>query len=131
MRDACSERDLLLSLRFASFGLDCIVRRRVNDLGLRRRVRGCRAGLHSRRITRSYVLTSVAPDCLPSSDYPKSTTASRCCCHHRCWFRSFITAIVLMLRRASRFIKSQGSPCKTDFESACMSTDSSASVCYV
>ena len=65
MRDACSERDLLLSLRFAGFGLNCVVRRRVNDLGLRRRVRGCRAGLHSRRITRSYVLTSVAPDCPP------------------------------------------------------------------
>src|SRR6218665_2366218 len=64
MRDACSERDLLL-LRFAGFGLNCVVRRRANDLGLRRRVRGCRAGLHSRRITRSYVLTSVAPDCPP------------------------------------------------------------------
>ena len=57
MRDASSERDLLLPLRFAGFGLDCVVRRRVNDLGLRRRVRGCRAGLHSRRITHSYVLT--------------------------------------------------------------------------
>ena len=65
MRDACSERDLLLSLRFAGFGLDCVVRRRVNDLGLRRQVRGCRAGRHSKRITRSYVLTSVAPDCPP------------------------------------------------------------------
>src|SRR6218665_1687585 len=65
MRDACSERDLLLSLHFAGFGLDCVVRRRVIDLGLRRQVRGCRAGLHSKRITRSYVLTSVAPDCPP------------------------------------------------------------------
>ncbi len=65
MRDACSERDLLLSLRFAGSGLDCVVRRRVYDLGLRRHVRGCRAGLHSRRNTRPYVLTSIAPDCAP------------------------------------------------------------------
>ena len=65
MRDACSERDLLLSLRFAGSGLDYVVRRRVYDLGLRRHVRGCRAGLHSRRNTRPYVLTSVAPDCAP------------------------------------------------------------------
>ena len=65
MRDACSERDLLLSLRFAGFGLDCVVRRRVNDLGRRRHVRGCRAGLHSKCITRSHVLTPVAPDCHP------------------------------------------------------------------
>src|SRR6218665_2360945 len=49
--------------RCASLALDWVVRRRVNDLGLCRRVRGCRAGLHSRLITRSYVLTSVAPDC--------------------------------------------------------------------
>ena len=65
MRNACSERDLLLSLRFAGIGLDCVVRRRVYDLGLRRQVRGCRAGLHSRRNTRPYVLTSIAPDCAP------------------------------------------------------------------
>src|SRR6218665_1225073 len=65
MRDACSEHDLLLSLRFAGSGLDCVVRRRVYDLGLRRHVRGCRAGLHSRRNTRPYVLTSIAPDCAP------------------------------------------------------------------
>src|SRR6218665_363274 len=69
MRDACSERDLLSSLLFAGFGLDCVVRRRVNDLGLRHQVRGCRAGLHSKRITRSYVLTSVAPDCPPVINY--------------------------------------------------------------
>src|SRR6218665_961542 len=69
MHDACSGRDLLLSLRFAGIGLDCVVRRRVNDLGLRRQVRGCRAGLHSKRITQSYVLASVA--------YWKPTAASR------------------------------------------------------
>src|SRR6218665_1902048 len=65
MRDACSEHDLLLSLRFAGSGLDCVVRRRVYDLGLCRHVRGCRAGLHSRRNTPPYVLTSIAPDCAP------------------------------------------------------------------
>ncbi len=65
MRDACLSRDLLLSLRFAGSELDCAVRRRVNEFGLRRHVRGCRAGLHSRRNTRSYVLTSIAPDFVP------------------------------------------------------------------
>src|SRR6218665_4129928 len=65
MRDACSERDLLLSLRFAGFGLDCVVRHRVYDLGLRHHVRGCRAGLHSKHNTCPYVLTSIAPDCAP------------------------------------------------------------------
>src|SRR6218665_1063139 len=65
MRDACSERDLLLSLCFAGFGLDCVVRRRMYDLDLLRHVRGCRAGLHSRRNTRPSVLNSIAPDGAP------------------------------------------------------------------
>src|SRR6218665_2870281 len=55
--------------------------------------------------------TLIRPDLgcarLPSRDYRKSATASLCCCHHRCWSWSFITAIVLMLRCASASSKAK------------------------
>jgi len=65
MRDARFGSDLLLSLRFNGSGPDCILRRRVKELGLRRRTRGHRAGLHCVRSRRSYVLTSSALGSVP------------------------------------------------------------------
>src|SRR6218665_3269023 len=61
MRDVRFGSDLLLSLRFNGLAPDCILRRRVKELGLRRRTRGHRAGLHCVRSRRSYVLTSSVP----------------------------------------------------------------------
>src|SRR6218665_2293324 len=65
MRDVRFGSDLLLSLRFNGPGPDCILRRRVKELGLRRRTRGHRAGLHCVRSRRSYVLTSSVPGSVP------------------------------------------------------------------
>src|SRR6218665_1489111 len=65
MRDVRFGSDLLLSLRFNGPGPDCILRRRVKELGLRRRTRGHRAGLHCVRSRRSYVLTSSVPGYVP------------------------------------------------------------------
>src|SRR6218665_1269470 len=65
MCDAPYGSDLLLSLRFNGSGPDCILRRRVKELGLRRRTRGHRAGLHCVRSRRSYVLTSSALGSVP------------------------------------------------------------------
>jgi len=96
MRDARFGSDLLLSLRFNGPGPDCILRRRVKELGLRRRTRGHRAGLHCVRAHRSHVLTSsalgsvpvitgnrplrvrmVGPDADPASVSPSSAASSR------------------------------------------------------
>src|SRR6218665_2979663 len=96
MRDARFGSDLLLSLRFNGSGPDCTLRRRVKELGLRRRTRGHRAGLHCVRSRRSYVLTSLAlgsvpvitgnrplrvrvvgPDADPASVPPSSAASSR------------------------------------------------------
>src|SRR6218665_632099 len=96
MRDARFGSDLLLSLRFNGSGPDCILRRRVKELGLRRRTRGHRAGLHCVRSRRSYVLISsalgsvpvipgnqpltvrvVGPDADPASVPPSSAASSR------------------------------------------------------
>src|SRR6218665_1626088 len=65
MRDVRFGSDLLLSLRFNGPGPDCILRRRVKELGLRRRTRGHRAGLHCIRSRRPYVLTSSEPGSVP------------------------------------------------------------------
>ena len=65
MRDARFGSDLLLSLRFSGPGPDCILRRRVKELGLKRRTRGHRAGLHCVRARRSHVLTSSALGFVP------------------------------------------------------------------
>src|SRR6218665_641924 len=65
MRDVQFGWDLLLSLRFNGPGPDCILRRRVKELGLRRRTRGHRAGLHCVRARRSYVLTSSVLGSVP------------------------------------------------------------------
>ena len=65
MRDVRFGSDLLLSLRFNGPGPDCILRRRVKELGLRRRTCGHRAGLHCVRSRRSYVLTSSVPGSVP------------------------------------------------------------------
>src|SRR6218665_1247242 len=65
MRDARFGSDLVLSLRFNGSGPGCILRRRVKELGFRRRTRGHRAGLHYVRSRRSYVLTSSALGSVP------------------------------------------------------------------
>src|SRR6218665_374177 len=65
MRDVQFGSDLLLSLCFNGPGPDCILRRRVKELGLRRHTRGHRAGLHCVRSRRSYVLTSTVPGSVP------------------------------------------------------------------
>src|SRR6218665_3154458 len=65
MRDARFGSDLLLSLRFNGAGPDCILRRRVKELGLKRRTRGHRAGLHCVHSRRAYVLTSSALGSVP------------------------------------------------------------------
>src|SRR6218665_2644160 len=96
MPDARFGSDLLLSLRLNGPGPDCILRRRVKELGLKRRTRGHRAGLHCVRARRSYVLTSsalgfvpvitgnrllrvqmVGPDADPASVPPSSAASSR------------------------------------------------------
>src|SRR6218665_1845835 len=96
MRDARFGSDLLLSLRFNGPGPDCILRRRVKELGLKRRTRGHRAGLHCVHSRRAYVLTSsalgsvpvitgnrplrvrvVGPDADPASVPPSSPASSR------------------------------------------------------
>jgi len=96
MRDARFGSDLLLSLRFNGPGPDCILRRRVKELGLKRRTRGHRAGLHCVHSRRAYVLTSsalgsvpvitgnrplrvrvVGPDADPASVPPSSAASSR------------------------------------------------------
>src|SRR6218665_261829 len=96
MRDARFGSDLLLSLRFNGPRPDCILRLRVKELGLKRRTRGHRAGLHCVRARRSYVLTSsalgsgpvitgnrplrvqmVGPDADPASVPPSSAASSR------------------------------------------------------
>src|SRR6218665_3060840 len=65
MRDARSGSDLLLSLRFNGRGPDCILRRRVKELGLRRCTHGHRAGQHCVRSRHSYMLTSSAIGSVP------------------------------------------------------------------
>src|SRR6218665_48407 len=65
MRDVRFGSNLLLSLRFNGPGPDCILRRRVKELGLRRRTRGHRAGLRCVCSRPPYVLTSSMPGFVP------------------------------------------------------------------
>ena len=65
MRDARFGSALLLSLRFTGPGPDIVLRRRVSELGLRRRTRGRRAGLHCVRSRCPYVLTSTVLGSVP------------------------------------------------------------------